>query len=74
MDNLLKQFNNDEHTREAVRAFLHNILQKKAIERVFDREETKDLADAKDVIDEAFTELHELYSDDKDKPVINKAR
>ena len=41
---------------------------------MFNREETKDLADAKDVIDEAFTELHELYSDEKDKPVINKAR
>jgi hypothetical protein len=74
MDNLLKQFHRDEHTREAVRTFLNNVLQKKAVERVFGREETKDLADAKDVIDEAFTELHELYADDKEEKVINKAR
>lgn len=74
MDQLLKQFNNDEHTREAVKMFLFVILEKIALERVYNREETKDLADAREIIETMFIELREKYADDKEKEKINLAR
>lgn len=74
MDQLLKQFNNDEHTREAVKLFLFAVLEKIALERVYNREDTKDLADAKEIIETMFIELREKYADDKEKEKINLAR
>jgi hypothetical protein len=74
MEQLLSQFQNDEHTREAVKAFIEMYLNKIAVERVMAREETKDLADAKEVLEGAFVELREAYGKDNNKALINKAR
>ena len=62
--NHLRPFYENENQREAVRAFLHDCLKEMAVERVMQREATGDIADAKEVIDEAFIKLKELYEAD----------
>ena len=74
MSTLLNNFYNDEHTREAVKEFFLQELDKYALEKVYAKEETKNIAEAKEVIEQAFSELHELFSKRKEVEVINKAR
>ena len=61
MEKFLNTFQNDEYTREAVKGFFFAQLDKFAIEAVYERKDTKSIADAKDVLEKAFTELNELY-------------
>lgn len=67
MEKYLNTFQNDEYVREAVKDFLTSQLNKLALERVYERKNTNDVADAKEIIEKAFVELHELYG--KKKPV-----
>jgi len=71
---LLNQFQNDEHTREAVFKFLLEQLNVMALERVYSGEDVKGIADARDAIKRAFIELQELYGKDKIIKNINHAR
>lgn len=71
--NLLKSFYNDEHTRDAVRDFLMYMLNEEAIRRVMERKDTSSLADAKDVIDSAFTKLREEFGQ-QPKTFISNSR
>lgn len=71
---LLKQFHNDEHTREAVKEFFLSELDKYALESVYDGKDTTGIKDAKKVIENAFIELRELYGKDKRVITINEAR
>lgn len=74
MDILLKNFQNDEHTREAVRSFIYDYFSKKAVEKVFNGENVEYLKEARDVVEDAFSELKELYEDTKKKETVNEAR
>lgn len=74
MDTLLKNFHRDEHTREAVKTFIFATLDKYALEKVYEKEETRHLADAKEVINKVFRELYESYEEKKEKEVLNSAR
>lgn len=65
---LLNQFYNDEHTREAVKQFLLERLDGEALKRVYKGENTQGIADAQQVIVEAFGELQERYQFKKEKP------
>ncbi len=47
--------------RESVKAFLLRELDRIALERVYIKGETKDLADAREVIQKAFVTLWESY-------------
>lgn len=58
---LLNQFNNDVHTREEVIAFIHNFIDQKALENVYKRADVSSFADARELIDLAFSELDTLY-------------
>ena len=73
-NNLLGQFYNDEHTREAVKDFLVSNLEDMAIERVFSKKDISGIADAKDVIEKAFIKLSEIYSPVEKTKVENNAR
>lgn len=74
MSTLLNNFHNDEHTREAVKDFFLQELDKYALEKVYKKEDTKSIAEAKETIERAFSELHELFNKRKEVEVVNKAR
>jgi len=74
MTDNLHQFYNDEHTREDVKSYLLSRLDGLALEKVYAKEDTKGLADAKEAIEQAFTELGEKYSVKKEPLVVNSSR
>lgn len=74
MEKFLVNFQQDEHTREAVRGFILKTLDKYALELIYERGDATHIADAKEVIETAFIELGELYDKQKDTPNVNKAR
>lgn len=74
MSDLLRQFYNDETLREEVKAFLFQELDKYALEKVYEKKDTQAIAEAKETIERAFSELEVLFSRKKDKEIINPAR
>ena len=71
---LLNQFQNDEHRREAVLEFLLKQMDTMVLEKVYLGEDVKGIADAREAIKRAFIELQELYGKDKIIKNINHAR
>lgn len=69
MEKYLSIFQNDEYLREAVKQFFLQQADKVALEYVFERKNTLAVADAKDIIEEVFIELSELYGKDKKQSV-----
>jgi len=57
----LQQFNQDTDTKENVRNYFIDILEKEAIRRVFDREDVTALAEAREIINKAFDNLDVLF-------------
>lgn len=63
-NDLLEMFYKDEHTREAVKQFQVSLLEKMAIENVF-QEGGKDgeaIRQAKDLVEHSFKTLSDLYA------------
>lgn len=60
-EQLLQRFQTDEHLRNEVIAFIDNFIQQEAVKRVFERKDVSAVADAKELIDNAFSELENLY-------------
>jgi hypothetical protein len=54
---LLQRFYNDEPTRKVLYNYLIEIYSKVAVERAFNRQPVEHLADAKEVLDRAYSEL-----------------
>lgn len=73
MEKFLNQFQNDNNTREAVKEFLLKQLDLYALDAVYNKEDTAGIADAKNAIIKAFSELHNLYSPDI-KPEVRSIR
>ena len=73
MEKFLNQFQNDNNTREAVKEFLFKMLDEYALNAVYAGEDTKGIADAKNALLKAFSELHNLYSPDI-KPEVRSIR
>ena len=71
---MLNQFYNDENTREEVKSFFLAELDKLALEKVYEGQDTKGIKDAKEAIERAFTELKELYGKEKKPDNTNPAR
>lgn len=69
----LKTFHDNENQREAVKDFILDYLKELAVERVMNREDTSSLADAKEVVEQSFIKLKELYGL-KPKPIIPNSR
>jgi len=61
--------------REEVRGYLLQFLTDKALTMVFAQEDTKAIAEAKEVIDEAFDHLEVLFlKKAESKEIINESR
>jgi hypothetical protein len=73
MNPILKTFYDNENQREAVREFIFECLNELAIKRVMARESTLSLADAKEVVEQSFIRLREIYGE-KPKPNISSSR
>jgi hypothetical protein len=71
---LLKRFYTDEHTRNAVEEFVIQHLREKSAELAFNGESTEHIKLAKDVINEAWNKLAQIYGKVEDKPIHNPAR
>lgn len=71
---LLKQFYNDTHTKDSVKEFIMVYLKEKAVELTFTGEETKHIKLAREVLDEAWNKLEQLYGKKEEKPKENRAR
>ncbi len=75
MSQLLRTFFNDEHTREEVHAYLIDFLKEEGVRKLFDREETAGVAEAKEMVDKAFDNLAVLFaSKPVNKKINNEAR
>lgn len=72
--NLIQQFFKDEHTREAVKGFLLEYLHTKAGDMAFQGDDTKYIKQAKDVVEEAWNKLEQLYGEKKEGKKENPAR
>ena len=71
--NPLVTFYNNEHEREAVKAFLMEQLKELAIERAFDGDDVVGIKEARDTIVRSFDRLDEMYGK-KDKSIISNSR
>jgi len=74
MNENLNRFYNDEYTREDVKSYFLETLDMVALERVYEGEDTKGIADAKEVIEKAFVDLGDVYGKKKETLVTNEAR
>ena len=71
----LQDFYLNEVMREDVKTYLIQFLTDKAVTKVFAQEDTKAIAEAKDVIDEAFNHLELLFpTKSAVKDIVNESR
>lgn len=69
----LKVFYENEVEREAVKDFMLQCLNEMALDRVFKKESTISIADAKELVDLMFIRLKEEYGD-QPAPNISSSR
>jgi hypothetical protein len=62
MSDLLNRFYNDEHTRNELIDFLNDFIDSEGLRRMYNREDVSAVADAKELIERAFSELENLYA------------
>ena len=75
LPNSLKDFYLNEVMRNDVKTYLIDFLKVQAIEKAFAKEDTSSVAEAKEVIDEAFNNLEILFQPEyKEKEQKNEAR
>jgi hypothetical protein len=71
MSQELNQFYNDVHTREEVVAYIHAFIDQEALKRVYAKEDVSAVADARSLIDSAFSNLENEYGI-RNKAPVNK--
>ena len=59
---LLKRFNGDGATKEALQDFIIEVINEEAIKKMYLKEDVSHIADAKELIDSAFNKLEEMFS------------
>lgn len=68
-------FYKDTPTKDNVKNYLINFLEKEAVKKVFNKEDVSAVAEARDLIDKAFDNLELLFTPKrKSKEQINEAR
>jgi len=71
----LSEFYRDAATKDNVHAYLVEFLQQEAVKKVFNREDTSAVAEAKEMIDAAFNEMDYLFGGKVEKKEqVNEAR
>ena len=71
---LIEQFYLQGALKEAVQEYIHKHLEKLAVKKVFSREDTKAIAEAKDILDSAFDQINEDYKKKNIKDTKNQCR
>lgn len=72
--NILKRFYDDEHTREAVKAFFKETMDELALFKIYNREDVSGLADAEEIVETVFIKLEEEFGSQKHSNLNNEAR
>lgn len=62
MNNLLGQFNNDFHTRDALMEFFSDYVDAQALDKLYKGEDVSHVKQAKELIMGAFDYLKDLYA------------
>lgn len=71
----LQTFYQDTDTKDNVHTYLVEYLEKEAVRRVFEREDVSAVADAKEIINQAFENMETLFSPKVvGKEIINESR
>ena len=71
----LKRFYEDPELKEAVVEYFLDFLEKKAIKKVFDREEVSAIPEAKEIIEEAIEHLDIIFKKPASKiSTVDEAR
>ena len=70
----LQEFHENKDLKNNVHNYLIEYLEGLAIERVFNKEDTTGIADAREVIDKAFEHLDVLFDSKPEKIVKPEAR
>lgn len=65
---MLERFNSDLHTKEALVEFIHSFIDTEALRRIYAKENTDAVADARLLIDKAFEQLEITYAIPERKP------
>lgn len=72
---LLRRFNDDKHTKQAVKEYVIDFIGEEAKAMIFDRKDVAHIADAKDLIDKAFRQIEIEYGvQPKQSHQINEAK
>lgn len=58
---LLRRFNDDKHTKQALKEYLLAFISQEAVSLIFERKDVSHIADAKDLIDKAFMQIEIDY-------------
>lgn len=75
MEQLLRSFNGDVHSKEALIEFIHQYIDNEGLKRIYSGKPVGDVADARELIDGAFEYLTELYAaPTPQKEITNEAR
>jgi hypothetical protein len=71
----IKEFYQDKETRDNVYNYLISWLEKEAIRKTFEKENTLSIGEAKDIIDKAWEEMSLLFEPKvKAKEPVNQSR
>jgi len=71
---LIEQFYLQNALKDEVQTYIHKHLEKLAIKKVFSKEDTTAIAEAKEIIDSAFDQINEDYKRINLKDTTNAAR
>lgn len=75
MDEVLRKFNGDPHTKEFVKEYISEYIKQEGVIRIFDRKDVSAVADAHELIMKAFEQLSIDYgTHDKPKNPINQSK
>lgn len=70
----VQDFYTNQPLREAVRSYIEECFRQEAVDKVFKREDVSHIADAKELLDTAFTQMEAEFRSNKIINQINEAR
>ncbi len=73
MKRLLVTFNNDKHTKNAVKDYILGHLEATTIKKVMAREDVSGIADAKEILIGAFKSIEREFGVKEEKQALNEA-
>lgn len=68
MDNLLRKFNGEKTTKEALQQYFTDIIASEGVTLMFSKKDVSHIADAKMLIDRAFEQLETDYGIPQKQP------